>query len=60
MTEQELLALKAVIYLAAANSKLRIGGYYYNRETKEEIAFDDALCIVSELLKSVDNNEAKR
>ena len=55
MTDNEKFALKAVLYLAANNEKMRENGFYFNRKTKETIKFDDALYAVANMIGDEDN-----
>ena len=63
ITEKELLAIKAVFYLAKTNKRLQCGGYYMtNRHDaikNEEIPFLDAIEIVNDMLKRLDEEAGK-
>jgi hypothetical protein len=54
ITEKELLAIKAVFYLARTNKRLQCGGYYmtnrHDATKNEEIPFGDAVEIVDNML----------
>lgn len=54
MTEQEKTAMKAVLYLAEKNPRLRYGGTWvedvHNMETCQKISFMEAVRIVEEML----------
>lgn len=54
MTEQEKTAMKAVLYLAEKNPRLRYGGTWiedvHNTETCQKIHFVEAVCIVEKML----------
>ena len=54
MTEQEKTAMKAVLYLAECNPRLRMGGTWvedvHNMETCQKIPFMQAVRIVENML----------
>lgn len=54
MTKQEKTAMKAVLYLAEKNPRLRYGGTWvedvHNMETCQKIPFMEAVHIVEEML----------
>lgn len=54
MTEEEKTAMKAVLYLAKKNPRLRYGGTWvedvYNMETCQKIHFVEAVCVVEKML----------
>ena len=63
MTEKELTAMKAVLYLAMNNPQLRAGGLWVedvnHYETCSKIKFTEAIGIVGELLygSNIDKEE---
>ena len=63
MTEKELTAMKAVLYLAMSNPQLRAGGLWVedvnHYETCSKIKFTEAIGIVGELLygSNIDKEE---
>lgn len=64
MTEQEKTAMKAVLYLAERNPRLRMGGTWvedvHNMETCQKIPFMEAVRIVENMLYgSESETEAK-
>lgn len=54
MTDKEILALKAVLYLAATTSEIkRYGSYFVNfrdKDKRKEIEFDEAIKIVAGMI----------
>lgn len=54
MTEKETTAMKAVLYLAERNTRVRMGGTWveniHDYENCEKISFDEAIKIVADLL----------
>lgn len=54
MTEKETTAMKAVLYLAERNPRLRLGGTYvediHNYETCQKIPFVEAVRVVENML----------
>lgn len=63
MTEQEKTAMKAVLYLAERNPRLRMGGTWvedvHNMETCQRISFREAMRLVCNMLYAADNEEVK-
>lgn len=63
MTEKEVTALKAVLYLATHNSRLRYGGTYienvYDYEDCAKIPFMEAVRIVDAMLYGTEDDEKK-
>lgn len=59
MTEKEITALKAVLYLAECNTRLRHGGTYVDNindyEHCAKISFVEAINIVGTMLYGTDN-----
>lgn len=58
LSEEELLALKAVAYGCNINKKL-FGGSFLERATQKTIRFDDALEIVYSLIERLTPDDSK-
>lgn len=52
---EKVLALRAVLLLASKHKADIENGYYYNRKTKEEIPFEEAISIVVGILEEMED-----
>ena len=61
MTEKEITAMKAVYYLAERNTRLRLGGTWFedvhNMDTCQRISFYEAMQIVGNMLYDSENEK---